>query len=283
MLRLVTGKTDVFVVDHGISPGADCPVSASVFQSGMLCFHAELKAPYRGLHHQASAAYLDQLLCENEVMLQMSGKAVAGALTDLFALSISLCICVTPDSESCKDAGANADADEVEWLPEKDRKSAHFLAPRVIRARDYVLHLLLLLCGPDACATLLPAPEDWTPIEAPLQPRSQCPTRDEMGGAAAAAAAAPATAPADAARLRERAAPRSGSAMTGPQLQTGCQVSGWSAQLQNLLDKEQEQACRRIVYLWECNRENVMPLTEEALGRHSRGDSGTAPHLWTRL
>ena len=56
-----------------------------------------------------------------------------------------------------------------------------------------------------------------------------------------------------------------------------------AAQLQNLLDNEQEEADRRIVYLWECNRENILPLTEEALARHSRGDGGTAPHLWTRL
>ena len=245
-----------------------------------MCFHAELKAPYRGLHHQASAAEKDQLLCENEVMLQMSGKAVAGALTDLFALSTSLCVCVAPDVESCEDTGADADANEDEWLPAKDLKSAHFLAPRVTSARDYVLHLLLLLCGPDACATLLPPPEDWAPLQVPLQQQSQCPTRDEAGGAAAA--------PGPVVRragLRERGAPHSGSATNGPQSQAGRQVSGGSfqaAHLQNLFDKdkEEEHAGRRSVYLWECNRENMVPLTEEALGWHSRGK---VPNLWTGL
>jgi hypothetical protein len=237
-------------------------------------------------------------------------------LTDLFALSPSLCVRVAPESQSYEDVGADAevdadkdkdedkdknknkdknkdkdkdkDEDEDKWFPEEDLKSAHFLAPRVTRARDYVLHLLLLLCGPDACATLLPPPEHWTPLEAPLQQRSQGQTLGEMGGAGAAPTAA---APGPVVRrsgLRERTAPNPGSARAGPQAQSGRQISGGGvhfqiAKLHNLMDKEQEQLGRRIVYLWECDRENMVPLTEEALGRHSRGEGGIVPHLWTRL
>ena len=158
--------------------------------------------------------------------------------------------------------------------------------PRVTGARDYVLHLLLLLCGPEACATLLPPPESWTPLEAPLRQRS---TQDEMGGAPAATAAAAATAtaaPGGSVRRSGLRPSQSGSAMTG---QSGRQVSGRSFQaapLQNPLyfKTEDEQSCRRNVYMWECDRENIVPLTEEALCRHTRaGDGGTAPHLWTRL
>jgi len=75
--------------------------------------------------------------------------------------------------------------------------------------------------------------------------------------------------------------------MAGFPSQSGRKVSGrnfQAAQLQNLLYKiEDEQGCRRKVYMWECDRENIVPLTEEALGRHSRGDGGMAPNLWTRL
>jgi hypothetical protein len=151
-------------------------------------------------------------------------------------------------------------------------QSVHFLAPRVIYAKAYVLRLLLLLCGPDKVQTLLPPPDQWEPVALPVDDSVEQ-DGEKGGGPSIAAADADAVSPdatLTARGLRSLARER-GRAENETRNTSHCRnfAPGDEDEGEDDDDQENEDDIegRKMVYLWECRRGGFAPLTAKELNR----------------
>jgi hypothetical protein len=250
-IRQVNGKTDIFVTT----------ASESLSTLDNLRCHFELKAPFEALYQKASKSEKDQLVIENEAIFHMTkGHAVCGGLSDLFCIAVSVC-CADPDG---------------------GEMSAHFLARRIVEPKAFIKRLLLLLCGPEALLSLLPPRSQW---EAVLLTSAQSgDVASEGEGAAddpnAMTAAATSTRLHNQGRSSRSTFARSSSqagADKGGDAKKTAPVTLESSKLNDYIayshsrDKENrlEEASRtkKYVYLWECRRDGLAPLTVEELRR----------------
>ena len=111
--KRVSGYTDlVFTAESGFSGLED------------IIFLVELKAPNSALYQSGAFASKDQIIFEAEILGQMTtnGQLVLGGLLDMFTIAVVL------------------------RTPAADSNATFYISPRVVDARAFIVHVLLLLC-----------------------------------------------------------------------------------------------------------------------------------------
>ena len=220
-LKDITGYTDILVFETG-TVGSNTDLVNTKFL-------VEIKSPCGTMYHSAAGQPKDQFLCQSETLGQMTGKKrTLGALTDIFVIALG-CRKTSADGESCH----------------------HYITPRTVDARQYVLQILLLFCPEEVIDGLLPEQSGAIPI--PLTEDEINETNDvfEELNLTSEQPCANATAAA------ERTLGRS-----DPTIED---------------DKENYHHSRKALLTWNNRRKGFAYLSEEELNRQQRGQQRVDP------